>query len=442
MKVVAIACVLLLAMVSWVSGEVNDTIKDKIVLHTPLQNYEQPSLRDYEECQVNRQSCMDTCAGREKCESECPLCPELTDEPLLVQGVNDTSYVAPAQPALNTTNIIRLTNEINNIIKNNIQGRNEVNVKVHQNVSQVGGRFGLGYNELGSCCYVVRRERDCEHKEHCREHSRHRVCGERCQARVMHAKRVVICEKDQPDVCQETVEYVPVHRRRSKSRKQARSRTRTQSQSQSQAPRCNYMNAWPYVACGQNPNSIRLKRSSCQNCLQMNYGYILQNGLPAGCSGCFPNYAAPMIPSPLLYAPYPYPNFGYNYQPPPVYDDPGQGQGQGQEQEAEQEAEQEEEPEKDTAQDKKVDNDIDTDSGWVLESEKCVGADGQLEDCKDGDDGNDVPKRKPSPPAHLEENSKEDYDYDPGYDVPAQRRRRRQSNGKFIRSLYSRHTDK
>ncbi|XP_032293723.1 uncharacterized protein [Drosophila virilis] len=430
MELAAIACALLLAMGPWVSGEVNDTIRDKIVLHTPLQNYEQPSLRDYEDCQANRQSCMDTCAGRDKCESECPLCPELTDEPLLVQGVNDTSYVAPAQPALNTTNIIRLTNEINNIIKTKIQGRNEVNVKVHQNVSQVGGRFGLGYNEQGSCCYVVRRERICEHKEHCREHSRHRVCGERCQARVMHAKRVVICEKYQPDVCQETVEYVPVHRRRSKPRKQARTRSPTRSQSQSQAPRCYNLSAWPYVACGQDPNSIRLKRSSCQNCLQLNYGYILQNGLPAGCTGCFVNYGAPLIPTPLFYAPYPYLNFN-NYQPPPMYEDQGQLQ----------EAEQEEEQEKDTAQDKELDNDTDTDSGWVLESEKCVGDDGQLEDCKSGDNGNDVPKRKPSPPAHLEEDSK-DYDYDPGYDVPAQRRRRRQSNGKFIRSLYSRHTSK
>lgn len=398
---------LVLAVGSLVSGEDASSLKDKIVIHTPLQNYEKPSLRDYEECQSNRQNCLNICAGREKCELECPLCPELTEEPLLVHGINDTSYVAPAQPALNTTNIIRLTNEINNIIKSDIQGRNEINIQVHQNVSKVGGRFGLGYNEQGSCCHVVRRERDCEHLEHCQESSRHRVCGARCQARVMHAKRVVQCEKDQPDECHETVEYVPMYRHKSgkRNRSQFIPKYQTQSQVQTQSDDCTYLNTWPFISCGHNRESMRLRRASCQKCLYVTYGYLLQNGMPPECTSCFPAYVSPMMPQPIVYPTYLNPGFDYNYQPlPKPQPQPNEDDEQG------------------------VDQDIEDgegDRGWVVESDKCLGPSGELVNCKDG-----VINQDSSPPAHVEQEE------DPYYDVPAQRRRRR--HDKFVRSLYSR----
>ncbi|KAH8359826.1 hypothetical protein KR093_009038, partial [Drosophila rubida] len=380
-------------------AEQSTSAKEQIVVHTPLQNYEQPSLRDYNECQTNRQSCLQTCDGAEKCVAECPVCPELSEEPLVVQGVNDTSYAPPPQPPVNTTNIIRLTNEINNIINHDVIARNELNVKVQQNVSQVGGRFGLGYSEQGSCCYVVRRERECDHKEHCKEASRQRVCGTRCQARVMIAKRVVQCDKEQPDECHETMEYVPA-RKRNHSRK-------------SSDP-CRPSNSWPYVNCddpGQERHGGRVRRANCQRCLGLTYGFILQNGLPPNCYGCLQaGYAAPMMAIPVLYPPFGYPNFGYNN---------------------ELDVDQREEQ-----QPPKTDDDFDLgdDNGWVIKAQKCRGANGKLEDCEEGSGDTD----EGLPPAHLEQgkdNNTDDGNDD--YNVPAQRRRRRQNNRQFMRSMYS-----
>ncbi|XP_017856621.1 PREDICTED: uncharacterized protein LOC108609351 [Drosophila arizonae] len=400
------ALLLLLAVGGVVSAEdakEPSTVKDTIVIQTKLQNYEKPSLRDYKECQSNRQSCLDICAGSEKCELECPLCPELTEEPLLVHGINDTSYVAPAQPPLNTTNIIKLTNEITNIIKNDIKGRNEINVQVHQNVSTVGGRFGLGYNEQGSCCYVVQRDRSCEHLEHCQERSRHRVCGARCRARVMHAKRVLQCEQDQPEECHETVQYVPMQRRKSIKRTSFPFLPNNQPQTQSQG--CYYTNS-----CGQNINSARPRLDNCLKCQNLAYGYVLQSGIPLECMGCFPSYMsqAVLMPQPVIYPHYFGPIFDYNYRP--------QRESQPDEEDQYTYPQQEQDWEHD-------DQDIedgDRDSGWVLKSEKCMDPSGELVNCKDGQ----------LPPAHLERNNY------PDYNVAAQRRRRR--HGKFIRSLYSR----
>ncbi|KAH8311176.1 hypothetical protein KR044_004689, partial [Drosophila immigrans] len=405
-KANAIVAMLLLvaALGPLVSAEAEQSggAKEQIVVHTPLQNYEQPSLRDYDECQANRQSCLQVCDGEEKCVAECPVCPELSEEPLLVQGVNDTNYAPAPQAAVNTTNIIRLTNEINNIINHDIVARNEINVKVQQNVSQIGGRFGLGYSELGSCCYVVRRERDCDHKEHCKEASRQRVCGTRCQARVMIAKRVVQCDKDQPDECHESMEYVPA-RKRNHGRK-------------SSDP-CRPSNSWPYVNCagGEERHGGRVRRANCQSCLSLTYGFILQNGLPPNCYGCFQGYGAPMMAMPMFYPPFAYPNFGYNNE---FADDAQEGA--------------EKQPQK------KPDDEFDLgdDEGWVIKTQKCRGADGKLEDCLEGSGDMD-------PPAHLEQGKDKDgnKDDDQEYDVPAQRRRRRQSRRQFMRSLYSHRRD-
>ncbi|XP_034113795.2 uncharacterized protein LOC117574200 [Drosophila albomicans] len=400
---IVVAMLLLVSgpLVSAEADQSSSSAKEQIVVHTPLQNYEQPSLRDYDDCQANRQSCLQICDGEDKCVAECPVCPELNEEPLLVQGINDTSYVPPAQTPINTTNIIRLTNEINNIINHDITARNELNVKVQQNVSQVGGRFGLGYNEQGSCCYVVRRERDCDQKEHCKEASRQRVCGTRCQARVMLAKRVVQCDKDQPDECHETLEYVPA-RKRNHSRKSS--------------DLCRYSNSWPYVNCeaGQERHGGRVRRANCQSCLSLSYGFILQNGLPPNCYGCFQGYAAPMMAMPVFYPPYAYPNFGYNNDPEDV-------------------------PKKEEQQPKTDDDfDLGDDDGWVIKTQKCRGPDGKLEDCHEG--SGDLDNEVVLPPAHLEKGDDKTQP-DTDYNVPAQRRRRRQSRRQFMRSIYSKRRD-
>ncbi|XP_017035571.1 uncharacterized protein [Drosophila kikkawai] len=377
-----------------------DTLNKTIVVHTPLQNYDQPTIRDYEECQANRDQCLSVCGDDVSCIGECPVCPELYEKPLMVQGVNDTNVVAPPQAPMNTTNIIRLTNEINNIIEHQIQNRNQVNVQVQQNVSQVGGRFGLGYSDQGSCCYVVRLDRECEKKgsEGCREKSRQRVCGERCQARVMLAKLVVQCETENPDNCHETIEYVP-RRRRAHSRKQGQP--------------CQYFgNNWPYFTCGQGhgqgqdqgtSETPRVKRSTCQQCLNMPYGYILQNGLPAQCAGCFQGFGAPMMPIyslPYMYSPYmpAFPGYGGNF--------PGNGNSIGNQ----------------NGKDNEVTGS--GDDGFV------VCDDDDIEKCLNDKYGSlEVAPEKPK---------EEDEDYG----VEAQRRRRRQSGRHFVRSIYSKRNRK
>ncbi|XP_016983134.1 uncharacterized protein LOC108047454 [Drosophila rhopaloa] len=400
-----------------------DQLKNNtIVVQTPLQNYEKPTLRDYEECQANRDSCINVCDGKISCVDECPVCPELYDKPLMVQGINDTDIVAPPQVPLNTTNIIRLTNEITNIIKHQIQNRNEVNVQVEQNVSQVGGRFGLGYSDQGSCCYVVRLDRECEHENghDCREKSRQRVCGERCQARVMLAKRVVQCDAEDTDKCHETIEYVP-RRRRSHSKKS------------SQLAPCQYLgNTWPYFTCGQNQRQSvevvqppRVKRSTCQQCLNMPYGYILQNGLPAQCAGCFQGFGAPMpmYNAPYMYNPYmPYPPYG-NF---PLNNNNGNNNGNYH----------------GNSNGNNIGNNNEDnilagsgDDGWILcddnNIENCL-VDKNIQDSLQG------------PSAHQEqpaENEKYPDDYD--YGVEVQRRRRRRQNPRtFVRSSYSKRNRK
>ncbi|EDW42112.1 uncharacterized protein LOC6606321 [Drosophila sechellia] len=385
-----------------------DQLKNNtIVIHTPLQNYDQPNLQDYEECQENRDNCINVCDGKQSCEDECPVCPDLYVKPVMVQGINDTDIVAPPQAPINTTNIIRLTNDINNIIEHQIQNRNDVNVQVRQNVSQVGGRFGLGYTDKGSCCYVVRFTRECKNEagRDCRERSRLRVCGEKCQARVMLAKRVVQCEDDDSDRCHETIEYVP-RRRRALHRKTP------------EATRCHYTgNSWPYFNCGQNPGQnsdfaqpTRPKTSICEHCLNYPYGYILQYGLPAQCAGCFQRYGAPLMYNPpWMYNPY------YVAYPPfnnvPAIQNNNNGNRD------------------DTSVDKAIaDEEAD---GWHLcdDIEKCQ-------------DALDKGSQNNGSPEHLEQPPVNDGDGDDDYNVAVQRRRRRQSRTHFVRSAYSKRNRK
>lgn len=386
---------------SFVTGGEASEVRE-IVVETPLQSYEQPSLRDHKACHEKRQSCLQNCAENETCEGQCPICPVLIEEAPLLQGVNDTDYVAPPRPALNTTNIIRLTNEITNTINHQI---NLKNVLVQLNSSLVGGRFGLGYSEAGACCHVVSYARNCtenkgEHS-HCKERTRQRVCGDRCLARTMFAKVVVQCEPDDPENCYEKVEYAPAHKRKSR-------KTRQPAEGAAAGAGCGYP-GWPYVPCPA--------QTGCpSSCLKLTLGYISQHGLPPSCASCYPGYAAPVMAfpmpmwyaAPMAYQPYAPSYPGWPSNPKPAL--PEQGEQ------------------------------ADDDDEWNLVSEKCQNSSGTLEDCPEGSGDNDdsdiveAPERWP--PAHLENGALEE---EPDYNVPAQRRRRHHQSDphKFIRSLYS-----
>ncbi|KAH8342160.1 hypothetical protein KR074_002336, partial [Drosophila pseudoananassae] len=387
-----------------------DEVNKPIVVQTQLQNYDQPTLRDYEECQENRDKCLDVCAGDSKCKLECPVCPELFSKPVMVQGVNDTDLRAEPQVPVNTTNIIKLTNEIRNIIKHEIQQRNEVNVQVQQNVSQVGGRFGLGYSDQGSCCYVVLMDRKCDKNagDDCREKSRQRVCGERCQARVMLAKRVVQCDAEDPLNCRETIEYVP-------RRRKVHAKTSLPSEP------CRYFgNSWPYFSCGQNqgegtgmmPNQ-RPKRSVCQECLNLPYGYILQSGLPPQCGGCFQGFGSPYMYNPYGFNPFmPFPSYGGfppNNNPNPNNDLSNTGNNIG--------------------------NDLD-DKNVVGSGDYILCEDDDVEKCLKENDKQGAPSHQEQAPGFID-----DVD-DPEYGVETQRRRRSHNNRVFVRSAYSKRNRK
>lgn len=391
-KTLALPLLLLLGSIV-IIGEASEV--REIVVETPVQSYEQPTVLDHDACHERRRNCLQDCADNASCQLECPICPELIEEAPVLQGVNDTAYVAPPQPALNTTNIIRLTNEISNTINQQI---NLKNVLVQQNSSLVGGRFGLGFDESGPCCHVVMRNctEGSEENTDCKERSRHRVCGKRCLARTMLAKIVVQCDPDEPENCYENVEYVPAHKRKSRKTRQSAAEAG-----------CGYLGTGlPYVPCsGQIATSFP---TGCPGkCHRLTLGYISQHGLPPQCSACFPGYAAPImaIPMPMWY--------GVPYAQPYL---PGASFPS--------KAEEPELPEQ-------------SDQEWNLESEKCVNSSGKLEDCPEGSADNneatEVPE--PLPPAHLENGDNKD---DSEYDVPIQRRRRHQSDPhKFIRSKYS-----
>lgn len=262
-----------------------------IVVHTQAQNYEHPTLSEYEECHRNLDSCREGCknaANRTDCEGKCPVCPILIAEQILVQGVNDTDYRAAPTKPLNTTNIIRLTNEIHNIIDNqlgNVTHNSVNNIHIHQNVSRVGGKFGFGFNHTQPCCLVVRSSKNCDKAKfstaaRC-HHKRHRVCGEKCKARVMFAKRVKVCERsldndddvsEEHENCHQATKYVPYHKR-----------------TQPRKLKCFYQPRWPYISCPNRESSFR--SMSCERCYRLPYGRILRFGVPTQCIRCFQRYS-------------------------------------------------------------------------------------------------------------------------------------------------------
>ncbi|XP_005189329.1 uncharacterized protein LOC101891778 [Musca domestica] len=264
-----------------------------IVIQTQLQNYDQPTVHDYQECHENREKCQNACQADVACLKACPICPDLIKGDHVVQGVNDTQS-NPSAKSFNTTNVIRLTNHILNTIESsggNVTLNNNNVVDLHENAttSRVGGKFGLGYHNTEPCCIIVRSSQNCDHKQQFSTASRrchrrqHRVCGKQCKSRVMEARQVTVCDSN-PDFqdyfddddgnyggrCYQTVKYFPLNPRRRYS-------------SRPPAPRCSYVPTWPYIACGGPTN----QQPNCQHCLRLPYIYILHQGIPPQCGHCF-----------------------------------------------------------------------------------------------------------------------------------------------------------
>ncbi|XP_065354692.1 uncharacterized protein LOC135949154 [Calliphora vicina] len=377
-----------------------------IVIHTQIQHYDQPTLKEYQECHDNLYKCKKVCEGVEDpvvCVKECPVCPFLVKEKIVVQGINDTDFTPMSATPLNTTNIIRLTNQIRNVIEShqgNITYRNENIVHVHQNISRVGGKYGLGYNNTDPCCIIVRSSKNCEIKPfstatRC-HHKRHRVCGKQCKSRVMMAKRVTLCENADPfdanedyseDNCRETVKYVPYQ---SRWKHNVRSRNK-----------CSYVPSWPYVVCGQNGNSY--EHSICKRCQRLTYFYILQRGIPAQCSRCFMAYSRPNFE---MNPPSWYPLMG-----PHIVDN-----------------------------DFEFEDDLDLNQGgWRQDKTKCRLPNGIIsENCNDFEgSGTDAPPTTTDSWAHLPEAQDEYMEYDNFDDIDFEETPRRRRHT-FTRSKYSR----
>ncbi|XP_061401947.1 uncharacterized protein LOC133337722 [Musca vetustissima] len=375
-----------------------------IVIQTQLENYDPPTLKEYQECHENSEKCKQVCQGVEDvatCLQRCPICPELIKGEQLVQGVNDTQ-LTPPRP-INTTNVIRLTNQIHNIIENkggNITYNNDNAVHLNQSVtfSRVGGQFGLGYNNTDPCCIVLRPTRNCNLNKfstasRCHRR-RHRVCGKQCKSRVMEAKRVRVCDPspyyedsldyDNAGSCHETVKYVPYHPKRSSRRPDA--------------GRCSYIPVWPFVSCAPQQHGHLL---NCDYCLRLPYAYILKNGIPLQCSYCFSNYGGWSNGADLSQQ-------FYNWQPPMSSPTGGNPTFEHS-------------------------FEFDVSDGWKEDMTKCILSDGTIgtgSDCYNADDIGDE-QSSIDGPENLEDNYS-DYDYLSGGPVV---RRRRQT---FLRSKYSR----
>lgn len=115
-------------------------------------------------------------------------------EDIYIKGDNGTVHFLGRveSSGANVTTIIKLTNIIEN--KNFIDmptllnNTNVNNIHIFNNrSSDEGGKFGLGYNENGPCCYSIQ-PKNCQQTtmgSQCR-HSRKKICGKECKSRVIH----------------------------------------------------------------------------------------------------------------------------------------------------------------------------------------------------------------------------------------------------------------
>lgn len=121
---------------------------------------------------------------------------KLIERNIIIENDNETQYYRGfVESAANITTIIRLTNLINNTnivnMPTTLNNTNINNIHVYQNkTSNQGGKFGLGYDENGSCCYSSE-PKSCKQSTtgpKCR-YKKHKVCGRQCTRKVIHPKR-------------------------------------------------------------------------------------------------------------------------------------------------------------------------------------------------------------------------------------------------------------
>ncbi|XP_055905430.1 uncharacterized protein LOC129940927 [Eupeodes corollae] len=270
-----ILAIVIVILISFAFSSIADDSPDPIIINTVAQHYENPTLEQYTQCTKDRDKCINNCGFRDKkCQDKCQICPILIDQDILVQGINDTLYRLPITTSkVNQTNIIRITNEIRNIIRTslgNITAHNQNNITIYQKVAKTGGKFGLGYTEKGPCCHLIEPQK-------CRSslngpiciQRREQTCGSHCISRVMRSKRVVTCSEADPDNCTQTIEYLPIRRH----------------------PGCQYISKWPFISCRSNyvPNrSLKFDtRSTCYRCFQIPYLSIVRGQVPKTCLPCF-----------------------------------------------------------------------------------------------------------------------------------------------------------
>lgn len=124
----------------------------------------------------------------------------LVERNIIIENDNETQYYRGfVESGANVTTIIRLTNLIENHnivnVPTTLNNTNINKIHIYQNkTSDEGGKFGLGYNEKGSCCYSVE-PKSCKQSTagtKCR-HKRQKVCGRQCTQKVIHPKKNPPC---------------------------------------------------------------------------------------------------------------------------------------------------------------------------------------------------------------------------------------------------------
>lgn len=171
-------------------------------------------------------------------------------------------------PGQNVTSVIRLTNIVNNtnrieapvnITTTDLDGtpslvsndtREQINATVPPaEESSTGGKFGFGYSKTGPCCIAIR-PKSCRASSNglrC-HHRRHRTCGSQiCVSRTIHVQLRQRCNHHGQHGCKHGIAYIP----------------------QPQAPKCIYIDQWPFVSC-----TVAFERQFIEN----------------NCNGCYDHY--------------------------------------------------------------------------------------------------------------------------------------------------------
>lgn len=127
-------------------------------------------------------------------EAEAPA--RLIERNIIIENDNDTQYYRGyVETAANITTVIRLVNHINNTniinMPTTLNNTNINNIHIFQNTSSnEGGKFGVGFDETGSCCYAAK-PKTCKQstagpKCHYRKQ---RVCGRQCTKKIIYPNR-------------------------------------------------------------------------------------------------------------------------------------------------------------------------------------------------------------------------------------------------------------